>query len=74
MSEKIKMSFMRSEIARIYGPSFIAGMPPRQVAAIYRNMKSRGKFGPKQDDGYYQMNLADWALQLKGDVEFWEIR
>ena len=68
MKKRVSMSFMRDEIARIYGPAFVSGMPPRQVAAVYTNMKSRGKFDPEKDDGYRQMNLEDWVLMLKGEL------
>ena len=69
MSES--MTFMRKEVARIYGPLFVSDMPPRQVAAVYRSMKSRGKFDKKKKDEpeYYQMNIFDWLYETKGEIE-----
>lgn len=66
--------FMRAEIARVYGPSFVAGKPPRQVVAIYNNMKSRGKFDKKgsDDDIYHQMNIFDWFYEKGEHLELWE--
>lgn len=70
---KISMAFMRKEIARIYGPLFVSDMPPRQVAAVYNNMKSRGKFynKPKEESEFYQMNIFDWLFETKG-AKVWE--
>ena len=66
--------FMRTEIARIYGPSFIAGKPPRQIVAIYNNMKSRGKFekGSEPVEEYHQMNIFDWFYEKVEHLELWE--
>ena len=65
---KISMAFMRKEIARIYGPLFVSDMPPRQVAAVYKNMKARGKFETKKKDSeepeYYQMNILVFYFYL----------
>lgn len=69
MSES--MTFMRKEVARIYGPLFVSDMPPRQVAAVYRSMKSRGKFNKDKEPEYYQMNIFDWLFELKGE-KVWE--
>ena len=70
---KLTMSYMRSEIARIYGPLFVADMPPKQVAAVYKNMKARGKFEPSKsgEPAYYQMNIFDWLFEQKG-AKIWE--
>lgn len=71
---RISMDFMRKEIARIYGPLFVSDMPPRQVAAIYNNMKARGKFDKKKKDEeeeYHQMNIFDYLFELKGE-KVWE--
>ena len=71
---RISMDFMRKEVARIYGPLFVSGMPPRQVAAVYNNMKARGKFDEKKgEEGpeYYQMNIFDWLFETKGE-KVWE--
>ena len=66
--------FMRTEIARVYGPSFVAGKPPRQVVAIYNNMKSRGKFDEKEpeEEQYHQMNIFDWFYMKGEHLELWE--
>ena len=71
---RMSMDYMRSEIARIYGPLFVSDMPPRQVAAVYNNMKARGKFKPKEESdepAYYQMNIFDWLFETKG-AKVWE--
>ena len=70
---RMSMSFMRKEVARIYGPVFVADMPPRQVAAVYNSMKSRGKFEKKgkEEPEYYQMNIFDWLFETKGE-KVWE--
>ena len=69
MSESL--AFMRKQVAAVYGPLFVSDKPPRQVAAIYKNMKSRGKFEKKKDSEpeYYQMNIFDWLYETKGDIE-----
>jgi hypothetical protein len=66
---------MRKEIARIYGPLFVSDMPPRQVAAVYKNMKARGKFDKKEKEPeeYYQMNIFDWLFETKGE-KVWEVK
>ena len=72
---KLTMSYMRKEIARIYGPLFVSDMPPRQVAAIYKNMKARGKFEEKkkgEEEEYHQMNIFDYLFELKGE-KVWEM-
>ena len=68
--------FMRTEIARVYGPSFVAGKPPRQIVAIYNNMKSRGKFEEPeiQNDIYHQMNIFDWFREKGEHLELWETK
>ncbi len=71
---RISMDFMRKEIARIYGPLFVSDMPPRQVAAVYNNMKARGKFDKKKEnepEEYHQMNIFDWLFETKGE-KVWE--
>ena len=73
---KMSMAFMRKEIARIYGPLFVADMPPRQVAAVYNNMQARGKFDEKkkgEEPEYYQMNIFDWLFETKG-ARVWETK
>lgn len=72
---KLTMSYMRKEIARIYGPLFVSDMPPRQVAAVYKNMKARGKFDKKveEPEEYYQMNIFDWLFETKGE-KIWEMQ
>lgn len=68
------MAFMKKEIARIYGPLFVSDMPPRQVAAVYKNMKARGKFDKKkkgEEEEYHQMNIFDYLFELKGE-KVWE--
>lgn len=72
---KMTMSYMRKEIARIYGPLFVSDMPPRQVAAVYKNMKARGKFDKKEEESeeYYQMNIFDWLFETKGE-KVWEVK
>lgn len=65
MTEKISVKQIRSEIAEVYGMSFAASLKPRQVFAVYNNMKKRGKFEEKPDDEYYQMNLFDWLKMLE---------
>lgn len=72
---RLTMDFMRKEIARIYGPLFVSDMPPRQVAAVYKNMKTRGKFDEKkkgeEPEEYHQMNIFDWLFETKGE-KVWE--
>lgn len=64
-----KISDMRTAIASIYGPLFVSDMPPRQIVAVYNNMKSRGKFNP---NSCHQMTLEDW-IHMKGEEpELWE--
>jgi hypothetical protein len=67
------MDYMRQQIASIYGPLFVSDMPPRQVAAVYNNMKSRGKFDKKskEEPEFYQMNIFDWLFETKG-AKVWE--
>ena len=67
------MTFMRKEVARIYGPLFVSDMPPRQVAAVYRSMKARGKFKENREEEYYQMNIFDWLFETKGS-KVWEVQ
>ena len=71
---KLTMSYMRKEVARIYGPLFVSDMPPRQVAAVYKNMKARGKFEEKkgEEEEYHQMNIFDYLFELKGE-KVWEM-
>lgn len=71
---KMSMTYMRKQIASVYGPLFVSDMPPRQVAAVYNNMKARGKFDEKKEGSepeYYQMNIFDWLFELKGE-KIWE--
>lgn len=72
---KMTMSYMRKEIARIYGPLFVSDMPPRQVAAVYKSMKARGKFEKKgeEEEEYHQMNIFDYLFELKGE-KVWEMQ
>lgn len=67
-----KISEMRSEICRIYGPGFANPLPPRQVVAVYNNMKSRGAFEKKPGGDFRQMTLEDWVLQQGKEIELWE--
>ena len=74
---RISMDYMRQQIASVYGPLFVSDMPPRQVAAVYKNMKARGKFDPvKESDepAYRQMTIFDWICETKGEIELWETR
>lgn len=73
MAVRMSMDFMRKQIASIYGPLFVADMPPRQVAAVYNNMKSRGKFKEKEEPEFYQMNIFDWLFETKG-AKVWEVQ
>lgn len=69
------MIFMKQQIASVYGPLFVSDMPPRQVAAIYNNMKARGKFDKKKgkQEDYHQMNIFDYIFEQKGErIELWE--
>lgn len=59
---------MREYIAGTYGMPFVAKMPPRQVAAIYRRMLERER---NNEDSYEQMTLAEWVLNTKGEI-LWE--
>ena len=70
---RMSMDYMRQQIASVYGPFFVSDMPPRQVAAVYNNMKSRGKFDkkPKEEPEFYQMNIFDWLFETKG-AKVWE--
>lgn len=70
---RMSMDYMRQQIASVYGPLFVSDMPPRQVAAVYNNMKSRGKFDkkPKKESEFYQMNIFDWLFETKG-AKVWE--
>lgn len=71
---KMSMSYMRKEIARIYGPLFVSDMPPRQVAAVYNSMRARGKFEEKKgEEEYHQMNIFDYLFELKG-AKVWEMQ
>jgi len=65
MAEKVSVKQIRSEIAEVYGMGFAAGLKPRQVFAVYNNMKKRGKFEEEPVDEYYQMNLFDWLKMLE---------
>lgn len=76
MAKRISMDYMRQQIASVYGPLFVSDMPPRQVAAVYNNMKSRGKFEKRKDEEpeeYYQMNIFDWLFEMKGE-KVWEMQ
>ena len=64
--------YYRSEIARIYGIGFANSLPPRQLVAVYRNMKARGKFEKKPGGDFRQMTLEDWILQQGKEIELWE--
>lgn len=66
------ISEMRSEIRRVYGPGFANPLPPRQVVAVYNNMKSRGAFEKKPGGDFRQMTLEDWVLQQGKEIELWE--
>lgn len=70
---RMSMDYMRQQIASVYGPLFVSDMPPRQVAAVYNNMKSRGKFDkkPGEEPEFYQMNIFDWLFETKG-AKVWE--
>ena len=72
---RMTMSYMRKEIAKIYGPLFVSDMPPRQVAAVYKSMKARGKFEKKgeEEEEYHQMNIFDYLFELKGE-KVWEMQ
>ena len=62
--------YYRSEIARIYGIGFANSLPPRQLVAVYRNMKARGKFEKKPGGEFRQMTLEDW-VEMKGEKIQW---
>ena len=68
------MAFMKQQIASVYGPLFVSDMPPRQVAAVYNNMKARGKFNKKKgQEEYHQMNIFDYIFETKGEkIELWQ--
>lgn len=70
------IDFMRKEIASVYGPYFVSDKGPRQIAAIYNNMRARGKFdkpkNPGEENGYYQMTLFDWLYSKGEKLELWE--
>ena len=72
----LSMDFMRKQVASVYGPLFVSDMPPRQVAAVYNNMKARGKFNKKKaknEPEYHQMNIFDYIYETKGEeIELWE--
>ena len=71
----ISMDYMRKQIASVYGPLFVSDMPPRQVAAVYNNMKARGKFKKKakNETSYHQMNIFDYLYETKGEkIELWQ--
>lgn len=71
------MTYMKKQIASVYGPLFVSDMPPRQVAAVYNNMKARGKFDKKQkgsEPEYHQMNIFDYLWETKGEILEWEIK
>ena len=69
-----KISEMRREICRVYGPGFANPLPPRQVVAVYNNMKSRGKFDKQKKPGgdFRQMTLEDWVVMQGKEIELWE--
>ena len=67
---KVRMRDMREAVAKIYGQYFVKDMPPRQVAAIYNSMKSRGYFN-KENNNYHQMCLDEWLYEMKGEI-LWE--
>ena len=53
----------------------VSDMPPRQVAAVYKSMKARGKFEKKgeEEEEYHQMNIFDYLFELKGE-KVWEMQ
>ena len=75
MGVRVSMDYMRKQVASVYGPFFVSDKPPRQIAAIYNNMKARGKFDKKEEEPeeYYQMNIFDWLFEMKGE-KVWEVQ
>ena len=69
-----KITFMRGEICRIYGPGFANSLPPRQVVAVYNNMRARGKFETEKMPGgnFRQMTLEDWVTMKGEEIEWLE--
>lgn len=56
---------IRSKIADAYGVPFAAGLKPRQVFAVYKNMQNRGKFEVTDESEYHQMNMFEWLMQIE---------
>ena len=62
---KLSYKDVCSEISKVYGMHFAAGLKPRQAFAIYNRMKNHGKFEEESVEEYHQMNLFDWLKMLE---------